>query len=130
MIAILTVYLNINLHGYSFLHHDSETKAGGVAFYIKKSLSFTRRNNIKVELPLVEDKWIEIKTISGPVVVGIVYRLPINFTFDCEKLSENLFKFFLSSISKISPFIFLEILILTYTKWGRATLSQNMFTIY
>ena len=26
------LYLNINLHGYSFLHCDSETKAGGGAF--------------------------------------------------------------------------------------------------
>ena len=50
-----TPYPNITLHGYSFLHHDSETKAEGAAFYIKESLSFSQRNNTKVELPLVED---------------------------------------------------------------------------
>ena len=32
------LYLNINLHGYSFLHCDSKTKARNVAFYIKESL--------------------------------------------------------------------------------------------
>ena len=59
MIAILetknALYLKINLYSYSFLHCDSETKAGGVAFYIEESLSFSRKNNEKIELPFVED---------------------------------------------------------------------------
>ena len=38
-ITKIVLYLNINLHGYSFLHCDSETKAGGVTFYIKESFS-------------------------------------------------------------------------------------------
>ena len=93
-ITINVLYLHINLHGYSFLHCDSKTKAGGVAFYIKESLSFSRRNDRKVELPLVEDTWIEIKTNRGPVVVGVVYRHPTTSTCDCEKFSDNLFKIF------------------------------------
>ena len=56
------LHLNINLHSYSFLHCNSKAKAGGLAFYINESLSFSRRNNIKVELPLVENMWIETKT--------------------------------------------------------------------
>ena len=77
-----------------FVHCDSETKAEGVAFYIKGLHLFSQRNNIKVELPLVEDMWIEIKRNCGLVVVGVVHRHRANSTCDCEKFSENLFKIF------------------------------------
>ena len=99
-------YLNIKLQGYSFLHCDSKTKAGRVAFDIKESLLFSRRNNIKVELQLVEDKWIEIKTNRGPVVVEVVHRHPTNSTCECEKFSENLFKIFYELNLKKFPLMF------------------------
>ena len=90
----MPLFLNINLHGNSFVHCDSETKAEGVAFYIKESLSFSRRNNIKVELSLLEGMWLQIKTNRGFVFVGVVYRHPTNSTCDSEKFSENFFKIF------------------------------------
>ena len=31
-------HTKIDINGYTFLHHDTTTKAGGVAFYIKKTL--------------------------------------------------------------------------------------------
>ena len=105
------LYLKINLHGYSFLHCDSKIKAVGEAFYIKESLLFSRRNNIKVEFQLVNV--IEIKTNRGPVVVGVVCRHPTNSTCDCEKFSENFFKIFYETNFEKFPFYFLKILILT-----------------
>ena len=101
------LYLNINLHCYSFLHCDSKTKAGSVAFYIKESLLFNRWNDVKVELPLVEDMWIEIKTNCGPVVVGVAYIHSTNYTCDCEKFSENLFKIFYELDFEKFPFYIL-----------------------
>ena len=91
------LYLNINLHGYSFLHCDNEIKAEDVAFYIKESLSFSRRSNIKVKLSLIEDMWIEIKTNRGLVALGVVYRHPVNSTCDCEKVWGKLFQKFLQT---------------------------------
>ena len=89
------LYLNINLHGYSFLHGDSETKTGGVTFYIEESVLFSRMNNIKVGLPLVEDMWIEAEAKRGLVVIGVVYRHQTNSTSNCENFCELNFEKFL-----------------------------------
>ena len=122
--------VNINLHGYLFLHCNSETKAGGVTFYIKELLSFSGRNNIKVELPLVVDTWIDIKTNRGPVVVGVVYRHPTNSSCDCEKFSENLFKTFYELNLEKFLFYVLGNFIIDLNKVGKSNfVTKHVYSI-
>ena len=71
-----------------------------MAFYIKELLLFSRRNDIKFELPLVEDMWIKIKTNHRRVVVGVGFRHPTNSTCRCEKFSENFLKMFYAFLFK------------------------------
>ena len=51
---------NINIYGHNFIHHDSKTCAGGVAFYIEESLKYIQSNKTSSNLDNVEDLWIEL----------------------------------------------------------------------
>ena len=87
-----TVISNIQVTGYEFVHCNSLTTAGGVGLYIK--VVFKERTDISINLPFVEDAWIEIKTHKGPAVVGVVYRHPTTLTGDYETFSERLYDVF------------------------------------
>ena len=57
VIAITKTKLNqnrmsvkINIYGYNFIHHDSKTCAGGVAFYIEESLKYVRSKKTSLTL--------------------------------------------------------------------------------
>ena len=43
------------------IHADSDTKAGGVAIYIKNNLLYNRRNDLIINASGCENIWIEIK---------------------------------------------------------------------
>ena len=51
---------NINIYGYNFIHHDSKTCAGGVAFYVEESLKYVQSIKTSLNLDNVEDLWIEL----------------------------------------------------------------------
>ena len=55
------IYSNIELDGYQFIHRNSYTSAGGVGIYVKSSISHNLKPTINIDLPLVENLWIEIE---------------------------------------------------------------------
>ena len=69
---------NINLTGYNFLSQPSGTNAGGVGFYVKDNLVYTRRSDISTQkLNDYESLWIEIQNNTGRnTICGIFYRHP------------------------------------------------------
>ena len=48
------------LEGYSFVHKNSPSAAGGVAFYISDTLKFNVRQDLCLSVDNCEDLWIEI----------------------------------------------------------------------
>ena len=65
--------INIKLDVYVFLHSDSTSKAGGMGLYIKESIHCTIKQNININLPFVENMWLEVQIMSGPITEGVVY---------------------------------------------------------
>ena len=49
-----------SLKGYSFIHKNSTSAAGGVAFYISDTLKFNVRQDLCLSVDNCEDLWIEI----------------------------------------------------------------------
>ena len=101
VIAITETELNdaksndgFRLTEYEFMHKNSPTKAAGVAFYVKKELSYTLLNSPDLNLNAVEDLWIKIEAKPVPIVVGMIYRHP-KYDVDSlisfgDKLANNL----------------------------------------
>ena len=80
VIAITETKLNqnrmsadINIYGYNFIHHDSKTCAGGVAFYIEESLKYVQSNKTFLNLDNFEDLWIELIINKKPYLIGVIY---------------------------------------------------------
>ena len=63
---------NINIYGYNFIHYDSKTCAGGVAFYIEESLKYVQSNKTSLNLDNVEDLWIELTINKKPYLIGVI----------------------------------------------------------
>jgi len=81
----------IDLFDYNFVHVDSLTAAGGVGFYVKESVSFTIRTDLKLNLANVEDMWIEVgKDKPKSVIIGVVYRHPKYTINQIERFTETL----------------------------------------
>ena len=87
---------NINIYGYNFIHHDTKTCAGGVTFYINKSLKYVQSNKTSLNLENVEDLWIELTINEKPYLIGIKYRHPDNKAINIEKFSVNIRNLFQS----------------------------------
>ena len=66
------------------MHKNSPTKAGGVAFYVKKELSYTLINSAGLNLNAVEDMWTKLEAKPAPIVVGVIYRHP---NYDVDSLN-------------------------------------------
>ena len=81
---------NINIYGYNFIHHDSKTCAGGVAFYIEESLKYVQSNKTSLNLDNVKDLWIELTINKKPYLIGVIYRHPDNKAINIEKFSVNI----------------------------------------
>ena len=91
VIAITETKLNdaksndgFKLTEYEFMHKNSPKKAGGVAFYVKKELSYTFINSAALNLNAVEDMWIKLEAKPAPIVVGVIYRHP---NYDVDSLN-------------------------------------------
>ena len=76
--------VNVDITEYDFIYCDSITKAGGVGFYVKQTLPYQQKTEINIELSFVENMWIEVKTITGPIVIGVIYRHPTTLVNDYE----------------------------------------------
>ena len=59
---------NNNIPHYNFLHNDSPTNAGGVAFYIKDTSQFPLRDDLSLNLPNCEYIWIQIKCKMSNII--------------------------------------------------------------
>ena len=84
---------NINIYGYNFIDHDSKTCAGGVAFYINKSLKYVQSNKTSLNLENVEDLWIELTINEKPYLIGIKYRHPDNINLMQYTLNNSVRKY-------------------------------------
>ena len=50
-----------NMDHYDFVHRDTPTHFGGVAFYIRDDIEFSIRDDLALNVPSCEDLWLEIK---------------------------------------------------------------------
>ena len=66
------------LPGYTFLHHPSPTRAGGVGAYIKSSLIFSIKDNLSLNVQGCEGLWISIDfpDLKSKYVFAVIYRHP------------------------------------------------------
>ena len=63
-----TIYNNIDIAGYNFIHADSLTKAGGVGFYINNLLSYTVEPEYDLNLNFVGNIWIQVDTDKNSIL--------------------------------------------------------------
>ena len=84
---------NTEIPGYKFISQPTISSAGGVGFYVKQNLKFTRRSELSLSNENFESLWIEIDNQSHKnFICGIIYRHPhsnlasfmdyLNFTID------------------------------------------------
>jgi len=66
------------MHGYSFFHCDSTTKAGGVGAYIKNTIDAKHIQELSKSFDGCESLWIEVGLNKENIIVGVVYRHPHN----------------------------------------------------
>ena len=82
--------VNVDITEYDFIHCDGITKAGRVGFYVKQTLPCKQKTEINIELSFVENMWIEVKTTTGPIMIGVIYRQPTTLINDYEYFTTNL----------------------------------------
>ena len=68
--------LNIDIFGYTFVHTDSPTIAGGVAMYISNALQFSVLNNLQLTVNECENIWIKLH--DSNLIISTIYRHPKN----------------------------------------------------
>ena len=68
--------LNIDISGYTFIHIDSPTTAGGVAMYISNALQFSVITNLQLTVNECENIWIKLH--DSNVIISTIYRHPKN----------------------------------------------------
>ena len=56
-------YLNTALPDYSFLSQPTLSNAGGVGFYIKNNLPYTKRDDLYITQPEFETLWVEFEVL-------------------------------------------------------------------
>ena len=65
---------------HDFQFTPSPTKAGGVGFFLKETLDFELIPNLKLNLNLCEDLWLEVKNLKNPslgkngLIIGVIYN--------------------------------------------------------
>lgn len=68
---------NLSLPDYTFIYQPSNTLAGGVGSYIKKSIKFTIREDLSSVSQESESLWIEINNNNTKnIICGVIYRHP------------------------------------------------------
>ena len=87
--------ININIPGYSFIHTDPPTNAGGVAMYISTAIQHSILTDVQMDMNGCENIGIKIK--ESNVIIGTIYRRSKNdlqkfivgFNTSLEKLKNN-----------------------------------------
>ena len=59
---------NVEIKGFTFIHKDSSSLAGGVGLYVKDSIKFNECNNSNINADEVENLWIEIANVGTPLI--------------------------------------------------------------
>ena len=72
--------VNRVLNGYTFVHNDTKTSAGGVGIYTKSHICFKFRQDLEIKCREYESIWIEIVQNGKTNVIGVIYRHP-NYNF-------------------------------------------------
>ena len=88
------IHSNIELDGYQFIHRNSHTSAGGVGIYVKSSISYNLKPTININLSSVENLWIEIEINKKKLIVGVVYRHPVQTVEQIDLFSRALTNIF------------------------------------
>ena len=66
-----------DLEGYSFESNDSPSAAGGASVYISKSIDYSVRKDLSLNVSHCEDMWMNIEVKNGKkFVIGVIYRHP------------------------------------------------------
>jgi len=80
----------VNIKGYSFIHKNSITKAGGAGLYIKSELMFRQRPDLNLNDDNVEDQWVELfSPFKDSVIVGTIYFHPNNSVNEFSRNFQN-----------------------------------------
>ena len=95
---------NIDLEGYSFIHSDSKTCAGGVGMYIKNTLKYSVNLHSKIVITNAEHLWIDILGDNVPSSIGVVYKHPDDSTAGIDKFTDELNELFISLNNSKNPF--------------------------
>ena len=88
------IHSNIELDGHQFIHRNSHTFAGDVGIYVKSSISYNMKTNINIDLSLIENLWIEIEINKKKLIVGVVYRHPVQTAKQIDLFSRALTNIF------------------------------------
>ena len=97
-----TNFNDYRIPGYRTLNNNltdfSPTRCGGVALYVDSSLNYLPRNDLKINIPHLENVWIEIPQPDNEknVIIGVLYRHPRYLVDEIEQfttlLNDNLVK--------------------------------------
>lgn len=86
-------YFPNQLFDYQLIHADSDTNSGGVAFFLKNSITFVTRNDLQFECEHCENLWIEVTNQRKKIIIGVIYRHPkYNFNTFKHNLLETIEK--------------------------------------
>ena len=76
----------MQLQGYTFIQNYSKTNAGGVAMFIKETLTFQSLNKYQLNTEGCEDLWITVNINNTKKIFEVLYRHPQN---DFTKFSKS-----------------------------------------
>ena len=86
IIAISETKLNSNLKtflpGYTFIHNNSPTNAGGVGMFIKDTLSYKTTTEYQINIIGCEEIWVKIHLNNTEKVFNVLYRYPNSKLFN------------------------------------------------
>ena len=81
-----------SLPGYDYVCKTSETKSGGVAFFILSNVNYVVREDLNFIVNDCENLWIEINCQDKKTVLGVIYRHPrYNYSDFQSKFKETIF---------------------------------------
>ena len=80
----------VSIKGYSFIHKNSFTDAGGAGLYIKTELMFREQPDLNLNDANVEDLWFELfSPFKESRIIGTMYFHPNNSDNEFNWNSEN-----------------------------------------
>ena len=96
IIAIPETKLNSNLKtfllGYTFIHNNSPTSAGGVRMFIKDTLSYKTTTKYQLNIIGCEEIWVKIQLNNKEKVFSGLYRHPNSKLSDFQSFFEKTIK--------------------------------------